>query len=273
MRLTSLALADRSQRWWYLSSIQLAGGVISLPVIGIGSHLALSYGLATAITSILIGNLFVLFISYLMIAMSFPRRLNAVENAKQYIGVAGSKIFAVFILTSALGWSGWILLSGAHLLHKHPFFSTLATGSLVGGIASFVLLIGIKGLKNLALFTVIPLLGLLAFLISDGMSEMAILPKSSHLLSLPAIALAISPSIGAIMDYPTFFRHSKTTKDAYIAIGVIFVITCIVEMAGFMLLNSHLDPNQHQLLTFFVILSMITGACWNIYAASVGWES
>ena len=272
MRLTSLALADQSQRWWHLSSIQLAGGIISLPVIGIGSQIAISHGVRTAIVSIIIGNLLVLLASYIMISMSYARRLNAVENAKQYIGVIGSKICAVFLLIGTLGWSGWILLSGAQFLKDHFSFSSFSSASFVGGVASFTLLAGIKGLRRLSLFAICPLLGFLIF-IASGLGKPSSLPESVSLFNLSAIALASSPLIGSVIDYPTFFRHSKSSTDAIIAIFVIFIVTSFVEILGVFFANFNQYQNYSSWFSLIVILSMISGVCWNIYAASVGWES
>lgn len=274
VKLTSQALKDHSQRWWHLSSIQLAGGIISLPMISAGSHLILTHGVYSATLSILLGNLFILVISYVVIKMSFTQRLNAVENAKRYIGVMGSKLFAVFILISALGWSGWILLSGTELLKNHPVISSFSDASIVGAVASFVLLIGIRGLKRLTLFAILPLLALLVFFVSESTPQPNVIYKTGSLFSLYGIAFVIALNIGSVMDYPTFFRHSKTMKEALIAIGVIFLVTSLVEMAGFILLHPYLHQDHYNLwTTLFVVLSMTTGVCWNIYAASVGWES
>lgn len=98
MGLTSDALADKSQRWWHLSSIQLAGGIISIPVISIASDIFLSSGIANTILSIIIGNFIVLLVSYFIISMSFENRLNAVENAQQFIGKSAGRVLAFFIL-------------------------------------------------------------------------------------------------------------------------------------------------------------------------------
>lgn len=288
MGLASSALNDKSQRWWYLSSIQLAGGIISIPVISIGSEVLFSNGIVNTLISILLGNLIILIMSYLVILMSYKNRLNAVENAAQFIGKIGGKVLAFFILTTMIGWVAWELSAGEKFLRMYPFFSKFSIGSIVGVIASLILLTGIKGLKKMSIIVIVPLLILFFIIIYyiNPSSSINIKEYSSNnnVFDLSGLSLVISSSVGAVVDYPTFFRHSKTKKDALIAIVVIFIVTVIMQLSG-VLLFKMITSNQSianfisydntfsKIIVLFLILSMIASVCWNIYAASVGWES
>lgn len=287
MGLTSQAKADKHQRWWHLSSIQLAGGIISIPVIAIGSQIFLSSGLLGTVLSILIGNLINLVISYIFISMSFKKRLNAVENATQFLGKIGGKALAFFILTTTIGWVAWELFAGVNLLKIHPFFSKISIGTIIGTIASLILLYGIRGLKILCELTIFPLIVLLVLVvyISGPSDDNIPFLQKGKLFSLAGISLVLSSSIAAIVDYPTFFRHSKTRKDWLIALVVIFVVTSLVQFLGVFLWRLFASDNQlishlifsngvHAVIIFsFLIISMIASLSWNVYAASVGWES
>ena len=138
MGLNSDALADKSQKWWHLSCIQLAGGIISVPVISITSNIVLSSGILNTLLSIVIGNFIILLISYFIVSMSFEKRLNAVENATQYIGKTGGRVLAFYVLITMIGWVAWELISGEKLLLIFPLFSKFSSGSLIGAAAALI---------------------------------------------------------------------------------------------------------------------------------------
>jgi cytosine permease len=289
MGLAAEAIADKSQKWWHLSSIQLAGGLISIPVIATGSQLFMSYGLLNAILSILIGNFLVLIAGYAFICVSFHKRFNAVENAKQFIGNIPGKVLALFILVGALGWVALELQENLKILLKYSVFSKLSAGSLIGAIACLILLRGMKGIKLLCIYSVIPLFLLLSYILLRSNPNLPIqddFAKIPSIFSLAAISVAMSPSIAAVIDYPTFFRHSKTKKDALITLGIIFSVTSILQGCGILLFNYFLESGKmfEDLLRSpylidsicaigFTILSLLGSIAWNVYAASVGWES
>lgn len=288
MGLTSDALADKSQRWWHLSSIQLAGGIISVPVISIASQIFTSSGVLNTILSIIVGNLIVLLISYFIVSMSFEKRLNAVENAAQFIGKNGGRVLAFYVLITMIGWVAWELISGEELLLIFPLFSKFSSGSLIGAVAALILLIGIRGLKALCVVSTIPLIILLFAIMSiveTSPKDYVFHSTFSFLDLIAGVSLIISASAAAVVDYPTFFRHSKTKKDSIIALVVIFIVTSIIQSTGIFLfkvfamdkevigkLLSANDINSAFVVSFLII-SMVSSTAWNIYAASVGWES
>ena len=288
MGLTSEAIADKSQTWWHLSSIQLVGGLISIPVIATGSQLFVSYGLINAILSIIIGNFIVLIAGYAFICVSIKKRLNAVENAKQFIGNISSKFLAFLILIGALGWVALELQENLKILLKYPIFSKFSAGSFIGAIACLILLRGMKGIKILCTWAIIPLILLLIYILirSHPQPIQHNFSGNHYLLSFPALSLALAPSITAVIEYPTFFRHSKTRKDAFITLGIIFLATSILQACGILLFSYFIDSGQifDDLLgspylldavfsIAFTILSLLGSIAWNVYVASVGWES
>ena len=278
---------DSSQRWWSLSSIQLAGGIISVPILTTGAQIALSHGIKDAFFSIIFGNGLLFLISISIVLMGYKNRLNAVENAEQIIGKKGGRVLAFLILITMIGWLPRQLFAGSELLKMMPAFSKVQIGSLIGGFASLLTLFGIKGLKTACLIATIPLMVISVILL------FIINPHALHyeLFSIPTkidlsgTSLIVAILVASIIDYPTFFRHGKTKKHVVVALIVIPVITMLMQVVGMFLTQSYLTNKQmfsdvifHNqahavLLSVFLILSMITSAAWNIYAASIGWES
>ena len=278
---------DQSQKWWSLSSIQLAGGIISVPILTTGAQIALSHGMKDAFFSIVLGNSLLFLISISIVLMGFRTRLNAVQNAELIIGKTGGRVLAFLILVTMIGWLPRQLFAGSELLKMMPAFSKVQIGSLIGGLASLLTLFGIKGLKIACLIATIPLMAIsliLLFVINPHAlhSELFSIPTK---MDLSGTSLIVAVLVASIIDYPTFFRHGKTKKHVVIALITIPIITIIMQVVGLFLTHSYLTNKQmfsevifHNqahavLLSIFLILSMITSAAWNIYAASIGWES
>ncbi len=287
MGLTSQATADKSQRWWHLSSIQLAGGIISVPILSIGSAIFYAHGIGNAILSILLGNAFVYLLSLLMIAMSSNMRLNAVENASQFIGKPASRFFAFLILITMTGWTALQLSSGTKFLQFYPFLTNLSTGSVAGVLASLILLFGIRGLKTLSLIAILPLLFslIMTVLLLDPSEKHLSATLDHNLFELSGLSFVISGGVSAIADFPTFFRHSKSKTDSFIALTLSFLVIVSIQLIGVSLAQIFIfdKDSLYKLisentmgsfsLASFIFISMIGSACWNIYATSVGWES
>lgn len=278
-------ITDRNQNWWQLFCIQMGGGIISVPLLSIGPQIVVVSGILNAILSIFIGNLIILFISYVLISMSIKNRLNAVENAQQIVGKSWGRVLAFFILIAMIGWLARQLSMTLEKLNLYPFFSDFNVGPLVGTVAALALLFGVRGLKFVCVVATIILLVLTMFLLvfiepTTPFNEM----PSSLGLDLSGVFIVVGALIASIIDYPTFFRHSKSKKDALTAIFAIFFITILIQIAAILLFKMFvidsaildlMNSNNYIsiALVVFLIISIIGSASWNMYAASVGWES
>ncbi|MDX8430644.1 MAG: hypothetical protein SNF33_02390 [Candidatus Algichlamydia australiensis] len=284
----SEALADKHQNWWHLSSIQLAGGVISLPFILIGFQVFSIHGTTAATLYIIFANLIGLIISYFFVIMSESKRLNAVENIKQFTGSLAGRLAAFFILVDTIGWIALGLFDGQKYLQNYEIFSGFSIALITGAAGSLVLLGGIKGLKKISVSTIIPLIVFASFIISSVMTKtttLGIPPKTeNHFFGVSGISIVLASSIAAIIDYPTFFRHSQSRKNSVIALLLVFLFTSLIQIAGVFLFKELNNENSiikllvsdkyiSFVLIMFLIVSMITTTSWNAYAASVGWES
>jgi len=90
--------------------------------------------------------------------MLFEKRLNAIENATQFVGKIGGRMLAFFVLVTMIAWLPRQLSPATQLLQVFLFFSSFNVGALLGATASLVLLFGIKGLKILCSCALVPLL-------------------------------------------------------------------------------------------------------------------
>ncbi|MBU6383959.1 MAG: hypothetical protein KGR16_06565 [Verrucomicrobia bacterium] len=286
MGLAAQASADHSQHWGHLSSIQLAGGIISVPLIAIGAEILLADGIIGAFFSIILGNLIIFGISLCIVLMSYHNRLNAIENAEQFVGKIGGRILAFFVLITMIGWLPRQLAPASQLLQIFPFFSSFNIGALLGALASLVLLFGIKGLKTLCYFSIIPMVILFLLVLLDvewqSTNKSITFPNQ---FGFSGVSLIVSSLIASVIDFPTFFRHSRSKKDSVIALVVILVGTIVIQCTGLFLYHLFLvdtvfisglmarGETPAILISAFLILSIVTSAAWNIYAASVGWES
>lgn len=286
MGLAKQARADCSQHWGHLSSIQLAGGILSVPILAVGSEILLSNGIINAILSILLGNLIIFGMSLCIVLMSFRKRLNAIENAKQFVGEFGSRVLALLVLVTMIAWLPRQLDPASQLLQAFPVFSSFNMGALLGSIASLILLFGIKGLKKLCIFSIIPLIFLFFSILFN-----VELTNTPHDLTFPdhfdfsGTSLVVASLIASIIDFPTFFRHSRSKKDSIIALFIILFATVAIQCASLCLYSLFLVDKGFifsllskgdlpaVLISLFLIISIIASAAWNIYAASVGWES
>jgi hypothetical protein len=62
-------LPDITQNFWQLFSIQMAGGIISIPVLSVGPLIALTSGAMNAVLSIFLGNFIILIMSLAIVLM------------------------------------------------------------------------------------------------------------------------------------------------------------------------------------------------------------
>ncbi len=207
-----------------------------MPILSIGPQIVVTSGVLNAILSILIGNFIILFISYALVGMSIKNRLNAVENAQQIVGKSWGRVLAFFILVAMIGWLARQLSVSLQKLNLYPFFSNFNVGPLLGTVAALALLFGVRGLKFVCVIATVTLLFLTALLLVfiEPTTPYKEIPTSIA-LDLTGISIVVTSLIASIIDYPTFFRHSKSKKDALIAILAIFFVTIAIQIAAILI--------------------------------------
>lgn len=210
-----------NQGWMRLAAVQM-GGAVCLPIFIIGHALEKAYGLTSALFAICFGNLILMGIGIVLGLASAANRKSTAECAVDVFGVSGKSFFSLAMVISMMGWFA-IQLNVMTLSMKEylPEGSEIYCNVILGIVMCLFGLRGMKGLETLSNYS-LPILvltiGFAVFFAGDGPAE----NKVSPVFTFSGISFVIGAGIGAVVDLPTFFRHSRSQKDAFIAIAILF---------------------------------------------------
>ncbi len=271
-----------TQNWKQLSSIQI-GGAVCLPVIVIGQTLSQTYGFLSAVLAIVLGNALLTLIALVMASMSFQEKKTTIENASLYFGKKGGVLFAWAMLFSLLGWFGiqLNLMSQALLdLLSIPSDSSalIAANAGLGLVMTCTGMYGLRALNLLSDFSM-PILGitLLYALCMPGKES----HEFSFIFTWGGLSLVMATAMAAVIDLPTFFRHARSKKDAFISIFLTFgVVIPLVELIGVYLAATRGGESVMEILkgnnifwnawvALFIILAGWTTNNTNLYSGAV----
>lgn len=251
--------------WWQLANIQI-GCAICLPTLLVGQTLSQGYGFFSAIASIFIGNFLLLLLGLVMVKMSFQKEKTTIENAEQYFGKTGVKFLALILTFSLLGWFAIQLnmmsLSVIELfgLDDLNSLSHIGLNAIFGVMITVAVFYGIKSLSTLANWSVPLLLATLCYTLLTTDQESSLTIESQF--SLRGVPSIIAFSLVAIIDSPTYFRHSKNLKDGFISVALVYgVVLPFLEIIGVLL------ALQAQGETFLKVLLGHHSNVWNIWVA------
>ena len=273
------------QNWIQLATIQIAGA-ICLPILMIGEQIGRSYEFLHAITAIIIGNILLCILAIITAFMAFRFKQYTICNAQNFFGPSGTKLLGLSMIMSLMGWFA-IQLNVISLSIEKTIFLTSNTMppiiiiNLVVGVALIITArFGIAFIKKIATlcmpFFIVVIVIALIKTIQNPLSQ-----TMSANSSYGAISLVIASAIMAVIDLPTYYRFSKTKKDSFISLIVLFVITIpMLEIIG-VYIGIHNNGNnildaltQNQSLFFqliillFLILSGCTTNNMNLYSAA-----
>lgn len=263
-----------NQSWLQLTLIQL-GGAICLPLLLLSSILVQSYGLAPAVTAILIGNLLLAMIGVITSRMSVRNRKTTMENAKEYFGTSGGKLFAFIMAFSLTGW--FAIQLNVITESVFDFFPVTATplikisvNLLLGQLITLTALFGMRSLTLLSNFSAPLLVLTLAYAVYNNQESLNV---ESQEIDFKAISLIMAASIATVVDMPTYFRHAKSQKDALIATLALFCLAVpLVELAGVYLSlqkSGTLFPKSSDLLIDLWMVSFLIFAGWTTNATNL----
>ncbi len=275
---------DRNQNFWQLTCIQSASQ--SIPGLLVGGILSRQYGPKTAILSICVGNLILWMIGLGVISMAFKERKNAVENVRGFLGKGSSIAMAVILILAFLSWYMLEIHSSieaiAPLFHLNSNLDLTIFGGVFGVIIAFISIGGIRLIRHITVFSFPFLICFVLYQIFT--SDLTIIESSHWGLSFTAIITIVAITLPGTVNLPTFFRHSHSRADSFLAITLIaffFVLFQIFSIFTNMstpidLLFGHEALSKTALYPFivlmFVILLSISLNLINIYFASAGLE-
>lgn len=277
-----------NQNFYHLSCIQSAS--IGPPGVIIGKQLFDLHGAGVAICSIFIGNLILWMIGLAIISMVYQQHTNAIENIKGYIGKVGAFIFALILILAFIDWYAIeinISILGISTLYQlsHPWDKELAIriGAVLGILTA---LLAIGGIRLLKFGTVIcfPLF-LLYNIYIISISDYSIFAEWEWGLSLSAIIYTILSLLPGVINLPTFFRHSRSRADSFLALTIMTIFITFFEAASIWMNFSSqsefiwTNPSPPNLFTFviptmiFIAITAIFANLLNIYLASACYET
>jgi len=272
-----LQFQDRNQNYWQLASIQSAS--LGLPGIIVGGQIASQIGIGKAITSVIIGNLILWMIGLTIISMAAPERDNAIQITKRYLGKIGGVVATLFLILAFFGW--YILqLNSASLVIHDLFHLENSQVRLGAGLGAFIALLSIGGIRLIKHFSVIVFPFLFLYVIYTSIKFIPNLHVSTIWdFSFAGIIGIMASTLAGIVNLPTFFRHSKSNSDSYLALSLMTIFIIIFQfysiVAQYSDYSSISVSNNFDLilLTSFIVLSLMTVNLVNIYFSSAGWET
>lgn len=270
--------------WKQLASLEV-GGAICLPVIMVGHKLCISYGWISALLGILIGNFFLLLISYVTVLMSVKYRESTPENAKRYFGEGGAKLFACLLCVAKTSWFAIQLNMMVLSIYEILQIEIMVPLTIfLGAIIAVVAMKGIRALSHLSSMSLPILIFTMGMAVFLSVKNQSIHPTNGF--SWGAISLAIGAAITAVIDMPTYFRHVVSIKDGLLAVTILFVLAVpLIEGLGVYL--AYQNPAETVISTMmisdstfwnlwvmlFMLLAGWTTNNTNLYSASVCLES
>lgn len=280
------ASLERNQNFYHLSCIQSVS--LGLPVVIIGQQLFKQYGIGTAICSIFVGNLILWLIGLAIISMVYQEHINAIENIKGYLSKYGGFLFALILMIVFLNW--FVIQINSSIVGLNSLFqssypwhpdSIIRIGAVLGILSALLAIGGIRLLKWLTVITlpIIVCYNIYAILIFDRSFS----STGTWGLSFPAVLSTILLLLPGVINLPTFFRHSRSRADSFLALTLMTIFITFFECATIwmnfsseLVFKSSIAPNFIVFViptAFFLILTSTCSNLLNIYLASACYET
>jgi purine-cytosine permease-like protein len=275
---------QHNQNFFHLFCIQAVA--IGTPPIVVGKQLAEQYGASTAICSIIIGNLILWMIGLAIISMVYQRHINAIENIETYIGKWGGFVFAFILVVAFLDWYAIeidVSLKGLSTLTKINDLPSrglvVRMGAVLGILGALLAIGGIRLLKWLTVIGFPFLTGYCLFVVL--FSDYSLLSNWEWGVSFAGILMTILALLPGVINLPTFFRHSRSKPDSFLALTIMVILYAFYESSAiWMNFSDNLDfislhPSSLMLITtsVFLVLTCMASNLLNIYLASACYET
>ncbi len=259
------------QNYFQLASIQSAA--LGLSVVIIGKQLAVRFGAGTAICSIAIGNLILWLIAISIISMVDHVRASAIDNIKVYLGKYGGVLAALFLIITVLNWYAlqinFSLTALNDLFHVGEQFQkemTIRIGAALGMLAA---LLSIGGIRLLRKLTVISLPFLFCFHIYAMItSDKPVAFEGTWGVSFTAVSTAVLLLLQGVINFPTFFRHSRSKAHSFLALTLLTIFITFFEVTTIWM---DFSATNTVLSAAYIIVILTYCNMVNIYFASACW--
>lgn len=266
-----------NQNFLQLTCIQAMS--LGISVIIIGSQLATQYGAGTAICSIIIGNLLLWLIAITILSMIDRVHATAIDNIKNYLGKYGGLLIAFILMTAFLGWYAYQIDFSLNKLNdllltenKLERGLVIRAGAALGLISAMLSIGGIRLLKKITVCAFPFLIGYHLYMVAT--SPYSIPFKGTWGISFQAVLVTVLVLLPGVINFPTFFRHSRSKSHSFLSLTLITVLVTFFEISTIWM---ELSSSRHLITSLisaaFVILILTTCNLLNIYLASACWEA
>ncbi len=271
--------AQEKLNFFELASIPTVS--LSLPLVLVGDVLAKKYGAASAILSILIGNLILWIIAIAIISMAQKTHLNAIENIKGYLGHFGTAIVALVLILAFMNWYALQINTSLttldHFFDFHTSWSKdiyLRLGASLGVLSALFATGGIRLFKNI---TVICLPLFICFYLYEIIkADYSIIFTEKWRPSFGAVLSTILLLLPGFINFPTIFQHSRSRAHSYLGLTLSILLISIFEISTIWikLSNPHLWTGfQLVLITIYILMTLACSNLLNIFFASACWQT
>ena len=218
--------------------------------------------------------------------MASQERTNAIQNVKNYIGKPIAIIAAVVLIGAFIIWYMEVINTTVNALNAIFPSSTdqtrfsVRTGAVFGLVTSLLAIGGIRLIKWVCTLF-FPFL-ILSILYLQFTSNVETNIKSTFGFSFFAIISVVAITLPGFINLPTFFRHSRSKSDSFLALSLITLFDIIFQSSSiFIGISTPNDiyvlfsGNQFDLslILSFIFISMICLNMVNIYFSSAALET
>ncbi len=271
---------DRNQNFWQLTCILSAAQ--SLPGILLGGVLAKKYGAPAAITSICIGNLILWLIGWGVISIAAKGRKNAIENVRSYLGRGGGILMSLILLIAFLSWYMIEIKEATSALS--PLFQS-NDGSKLGllgcALGIMVAFLAIGGIRLIKWTCLVSFPFLICFMIFVNVLHDQIVLDGPWSFSFPAVITVAALTLPGMVNLPTFFRHSRSREDSFLALTMITVFDVLFQLST--IFTGMTEPAEFLtrisgaayigFAVAFVVISLICLNLVNIYYSAAAFQT
>lgn len=271
----SVKFQSDNQNFFELACIQSA--TLGLAGIILGSNLAKQYGKGTAICSIIVANLVLWIIAVGFISISGQSRNTAIDNIKNFFGRFGGTVASLIFIIAFLGWyaaelnfSMETINQQLHIEEASKLDLVLRLGAGLGLVCALLSSGGIRMLKKISIFA-LPLL-LIYHFYGMALSPSLTFPEEPLNLSFSAVLEGVLTFLPGIINFPTFFRHSKSKAHSFLALALFTLFATFFEVTTIFIDFTTIISSSYAVLTsIFIALTLLTCNMYNIYLASACW--
>lgn len=267
-----------NQNFFQLAAIQ--SGSLGLSVIITGKQLATQFGTGTAICSILIGNLILWLIGISIISMAETKYASAIDNMRTYFGTTGGWFAALIFMASILNWFAFQInysLSEINTLLQNNFHLTtpltIRIGAALGFVSALLAIGGIRLIRQITAFGLPLIIGYHFYALS--LFETATPSQITWGISFPAILTSVLILLPGVINFPTFFRHSRSKAHSFLAMTLLTLLTSFFEISTIWIDFAPAGGINFYTLTLplYIIFILITVNLLNVYLVSACWET